>query len=312
MGGSRERIVILKGQQHNGWKGFRRELWILLNLEPRTNKHQLQGGAGRVGGMEMGKHPRRDEGPLKSYREAVSGGQREAAKSENMRKCETKYRETEKVKDSTKAVLVNAIPEVEGKVDSNLGATVTTKSMERIMPRQFFPEAAPVIPRNLGKGITIHINESGQRQVTWTAKGNPKLGKQWVPRDRHEDTTNTQQVGPVFINGPSESRVTKGFGPRSTYEAGESSGSKKQQNGPNDEIRDSMGSEGSRNRNGSNLVDNGPSTLAYSSHGLPNLHLKESRAFLTGRGAYQIRVDWHLVEALIYTNRGMISEVPVK
>uniref|UniRef100_A0A2N9I574 Reverse transcriptase domain-containing protein n=1 Tax=Fagus sylvatica TaxID=28930 RepID=A0A2N9I574_FAGSY len=198
--------------------------------------------------------------------------------------------ETEKVKDSTKAVLVNAIPEVEGKVDSNLGATVTTKSMERIMPRQFFPEAAPVIP----------------------PKGNPKLGKQWVPHDKHEDTTNTQQVGPVFINGPSESRVTKGFGPRSTYEAGESSGSKKQQNGPNDEIRDSMGSEGSRNRNGSNLVDNGPSTLAYSSHGLPNLHLKESRAFLTGRGAYQIRVDWHLVEALIYTNRGMISEVPVK
>jgi hypothetical protein len=59
-------------------------------------------------------------------------------------------------------------------------------------------------------------------------------------------------------------------------------------------------------------VDNGPSKLAYSSHGLPNLHLKESRAFLTGRGAYQIRVDWHLVEALIYTNRGMISEVPVK
>uniref|UniRef100_A0A2N9GUN7 Reverse transcriptase domain-containing protein n=1 Tax=Fagus sylvatica TaxID=28930 RepID=A0A2N9GUN7_FAGSY len=191
--------------------------------------------------------------------------------------------ETETVKDSTKAVLVNAIPEVEGKVDSNLGATVTTKSMERIMPRRFFPEAAPVIPRNLGKGITIHINESGQRQV-----------------------------GPVFINGPSESRVTKGFGPRSTYEVGESSGSKKQQNGPNDEIRDSMGSEGSRNRNGSNLVDNGPSTLAYSSHGLPNLHLKESRAFLTRRGAYQIRVDWHLVEALIYTNRGMISEVPVK
>ncbi|GMY09483.1 hypothetical protein FCV25MIE_04722 [Fagus crenata] len=229
-----------------------------------------------------------------------------------MRKRKTKYRETEKVKDSTKAVPVNAVPKVEGKVDLNLGATVTTKSTERIMPRQFFPETAPVISRNLGKGITIHINESSQRQVTWTAKGNPKLGKQWVPRDRHEDTTNTQQVGPVFINGLSESRVTKGFGPRSTYEVGESSGSKKQQNGPSDEIRDSMGLERSRNRYGSNLVDSGPSTLAYSSHGLPNLHLKESRAFLTGRGAYQIRVDWHLVEVLIYTNRGMISEVPVK
>jgi hypothetical protein len=52
--------------------------------------------------------------------------------------------------------------------------------------------------------------------------------------------------------------------------------------------------------------------MAYYSHGLPSLHSKESRAFLTRKGAYQISVDCHLVEAMISTNQGKISEVPVK
>ena len=174
-----------------------------------------------------------------------------------------------------------------------------------------------MIPRNLGKGITIHINELGQRQVTWTAKGNTKLGKQWVPRDRHEDKTKTQKVGQVFVDGPSDSRVTKdkassGFGPWSTYEVGESSWSTKQQNGLGDELRVSMGLESSHNRDWSTLVDSKPIKMAYYSHGLPSLHSKESKAFLTRRGAYQISVDWHLVEAMISTNQGKILEVLVK
>ncbi|GMY19899.1 hypothetical protein FCV25MIE_15138 [Fagus crenata] len=201
-----------------------------------------------------------------------------------MPKRKTRYREIEKMKDNMKVVPVTAVLEVKGKVDSKSGATVTTENTERIRQLlRFFLEVAPVIPRNLGKGITIHINETGQRQVD-----------------------------PAFINGPTETQVAKGFGPRSTYEVGESSGSKHQQHGPKDEFRDLMGSERSRNISGSNLVDSGPSTLDYNPHGLPNFHLKESRALLTGRGAYQIRVDWHLVEVLIYTNRGMSLEVPIK
>ena len=127
MGGRRERIVVSEGQQQNGWKGFNKELRILLNPEPRTNKHQLQWGVGRVGGMEVGKNPRRGDGPLKSYREVVFVGQREAAKRVNTQNRETKYMEIEKVKDSTKSVQVTAVPEVEGMVDSNSGVVVMTK-----------------------------------------------------------------------------------------------------------------------------------------------------------------------------------------
>lgn len=304
-----------EGQQQNGWKGFNKELRILLKPEPRNNKYQLQWGAGRGDGTDVGKNLQRGDGPLKSYREAVFVRQRKVAKSENTQNRETKSVETEKVKDNTKAVQVSAGPAVEGMVDSNSGATVTVQSKERITPRQplrFFPDAAPVIPRKLGKGIIIHINEAGQRLVTWTDKGFTKSGKQWVPRDKHGD----QKVGPASIDGPSDYRVTKdnarlGFGPRSTYEVGESSGFTKQQKGLEEELRVSMGLENIHNRDGPNLVDIGPNKMVLYSHGLPNLNSKESSTVLTGGGTYQLSVDWHLVEAIISTNRGKFSKVPV-
>uniref|UniRef100_A0A2N9ITP0 Uncharacterized protein n=1 Tax=Fagus sylvatica TaxID=28930 RepID=A0A2N9ITP0_FAGSY len=159
MGGRRERIVILEGQQQNGWKGFNKELRILLNLEPRTNKHQLQWGVGRVG-ARGGKECEYVEWRNKIHGDREGEGQHEGSS---------------------------------------------------------------------GKGITIHINQSGHRQV-----------------------------GQVFVDGPSDSWVTEdkassGFGPWSTYEVGESSWSTKQQNGLGDELRVSMGLESSHNRDG--LID---------------------------------------------------------
>ena len=295
MGGSRERIVIPEGQQHNGWKGFRKELNLLLNPEPRTNNHQLQGRDDRIGGTAMGKHARRVEGPSKSYKEAVSRGARVAANRENM----PKDKATEKMKDRTRTVPVTTVSEVEGKSGARSGINVTTEKTEQIrQPLRFFPEAAPVIPRNLGTGITIHINETGQRQVTWTTKGNTKLEKQWVPRTRNEDS---QQLDSVFINGPKETQGDKGFGPRSIYEVGESSGSKQQ-------MRDLMGPERPI-ISGPNLVGSS-NTWAHKTHGLPKSHLTESSVMLTGRGADHLSVDWNLVE--IYTNREQNSEVPVR
>ena len=73
-------------------------------------------------------------------------------------------------------------------IEPNPGETVTAQNKERITPRQplrFFPDAAPVNPRKLGKGIVIHINEVGQRRVTWADKCSTKAVKQWMPRDKN-------------------------------------------------------------------------------------------------------------------------------
>uniref|UniRef100_A0A2N9IY01 Reverse transcriptase domain-containing protein n=1 Tax=Fagus sylvatica TaxID=28930 RepID=A0A2N9IY01_FAGSY len=99
MGGSRERIVIPEGQQHNGWKGFNKELRILVNFETKSNNQQAQWGAGRVEGAEVGKNLRQNNGPLKSYRDAVSVGNRETEKIEKLQNCEAKHTEPEKEMD---------------------------------------------------------------------------------------------------------------------------------------------------------------------------------------------------------------------
>ncbi len=166
-------------------------------------------------------------------------------------------------------------------------------------------------PRKLGKGIVIHINEAGQRSVTWANKGNTKAVKQWVPRAKHGE----QKVGPDAVVGTSfywatQENTRSGDGPWSTYEVGESSGPTKQHNerevgflngdGPNKEPLVSL----------PNVVDIGPNRETFVS--LPNLTSQESRTSLTGRGHYQLSVDWDLVEAFIPTNRGMVSEVPVR
>ena len=180
MGGRRERIVIPEGKQQNGWKGFNKELSLLV--KPRNSKTQVQWDDGRGGGTEMGKNVDRGVGSGKSYRDVVYAGKCEAPKRE------TKPGETEKAKDITKVNLVTAGMAVEGVVEPNPGETVTAQSKERITPRQplrFFPDAAPVNPRKLGRGIVIHINEVGQRRVTWADKCSTKAVKQWMPRDKN-------------------------------------------------------------------------------------------------------------------------------
>ena len=314
MGGSRERIVILEGPIQNGWKGFNKELRILLNSEPKTTKYPVQGGVGRIDGMEVGKNPRRGDGPWKSYREAVSMGQRKEEKRENTQNRETKNMETKKEKDGTKAVQVATVPAIEGRIESNPGADVTAQNKERIKQRQplrFFPDVAPGIPRNLGKGITIHVNESGQRQVKWTTKRNTNVGKQWVPYDRHEDKSKNQKVGLVLLDGPSkyraiEDKASLGLGPRSTFEVGECSGSNTQLSGLENEVEVSMGLEGSHNSDGSS----GHNKRAHHSNGLI-INTKESNALITGRGAYQLNVDWHIVE-VNSTNQEKFSEFSIK
>ena len=221
-------------------------------------------------------------------------------------------------------------------IEPNPGETVTAQNKERITPRQplrFFPDAAPVNPRKLGKGIVIHINEAGQRRVTWADKGSIKAVKQWMPRDKNGE----QKVGPVVVDATSCYRATQarvGDGPWSTYEVGESSGPTKELNerefgplkengpkvfdGPNKGPLISI-PNGSKVFKGPNkrsrisipkVADIGPNRDTFGS--LPNLTAKENRTGLTGGGYYQLSVDWDLVEAFIPTNRGTISEVPVR
>ena len=58
------------------------------------------------------------------------------------------------------------------------------------------------------------------------------------------------------------------------------------------------------------VADIGPNRDTFAS--LPNLTAKENRTGLTGGGYSQLSVDWDLVEAFIPTNRGTVSEVPVR
>ena len=305
MGGSRERIVIPEGQQRNGWKGFTKELKILVNPETKSNNQQAQWGAGGGGGVEVGKNLRRNDGTLKTYREAVSVGNRETGKIEKLQKSEAKLTEAGTVKAQ-----VTAVPAREGRGVVKAGAHVTPENPAQIKPRQplrFFPNAEPVIARNLGTGLTIHINASGQRQVAWTAKGmSDKLGKQWVPRDKQADKSFNQEMDPIVGAGIS------GPGPRSTYEVGESSGSNKQQHGMEKGLTKNLGLESTNNRTGSTVVVGGQRKIDDPPYGLSRNFLKENNALITGQGAYQIKVDGHFVEEIIPTNRGRVSEFPVK
>ncbi len=68
-----------------------------------------------------------------------------------------------------------------GNVDqTNKGVILPRQISACIKPRQplrFFPDVLPINSRNLGKRLTIHLNEKGQRRVAWTSQLKAKLGE---------------------------------------------------------------------------------------------------------------------------------------
>ena len=113
-------------------------------------------------------------------------------------------------------------------------------------PLRFFPDISPTNSRNLGKGLTIQLNDKGQRRVAWTSQPKEKIGEKWVPRVRPNVEAISSEIGPIELvtSGTEPSKLglvgspntclgikarasyeeVLGFGYNSTFEVGSSSG----------------------------------------------------------------------------------------
>jgi hypothetical protein len=197
-GGSRGRIIIPEGQKHNGWQGFVKELKLLLSPEQcQSTEH---GGAQSrtvervesrtIRAVETKSRER------KSYAKAVGGiGQELTATVKPV------FRAPE-----TRKEIITGIPGFQDV--PKIAAPSKTRQ-----PLRFFPDSAPVTENFFVRGgLTICLNDKGQRKVSWTPKED-RLKKAWVP------------CGPGSGLGKSNNKHEALMGPkaRSTFEVGESS-----------------------------------------------------------------------------------------
>ena len=165
-GGSRGRIIIPEGQKQNGWRGFVKELKLLLS--PEQCQPTNHGGVHtRTVERVESKNTRALEaksGERKSYAMAVGGIGQETTVT-----VKPVFRASEIRKESiTGNPGFQDVPKIAG------------PSKQR-QPLCFFPDFAPVNENLFVKGgLTICLNDKGQRRVSWTPKED-KLKKVWVP-----------------------------------------------------------------------------------------------------------------------------------
>jgi hypothetical protein len=163
-GGRRGRIIIPEGQKQSGWRGFVKELKLLMVPDQRQTNGIIQGGlqSKEVKKMEMKPTQLLDveSGDRKSYVAAVGGGQQVVPKPP--------ITVSEKGKE---------------KITNNQGSLDPPKIMpKKRAPLQFFPfSVAPAVEnRTYRGGLTIHLNEQGKRKVSW-ALNEEKKKPIWVP-----------------------------------------------------------------------------------------------------------------------------------
>ena len=197
-GGSRGRIIIPEGQKQNGWRGFVKELKLLLSPEQCQTIGITQGGiqTRTVGRVEL-KNTQPldiDSGERKSYLMAAGGIEQETTVT-----AKPVVRAPEKRKEI-----------ITGNQGFQDVPKIAAQSKQRESLR-FFPYSAPVAENNFVKGeITISLNDKGQRKVSWNLKED-KLKQMWVPRG----------LGPR--KNTSKNGAFLGSHAQSTFEMGESS-----------------------------------------------------------------------------------------
>jgi hypothetical protein len=126
-------------------------------------------------------------------------------------------------------------------VDQNKkGKNIPPQISAHIKPRhplRFFPDVLPASSRNLGKGLTIQLNDKGQRRVVWNSKNKVHVGEHWVPREGTKSKSEKggpQELVHNFAGGSSvaglglesQPNFEVGFGLNSVFEVGSSSGHK--------------------------------------------------------------------------------------
>ena len=130
-------------------------------------------------------------GNLKSYKEVVMDINHEREGRLKPKKPVMNSVQSEVVaKNPVEGTLNTAVSGYGGNgatVDQNKkGKNIPPQISAHIKPRhplRFFPDVSPVSSRNLGKGITIQLNDKGQRCVVWNSKHKAHVGEQWVPRE---------------------------------------------------------------------------------------------------------------------------------
>ena len=197
-GGGRGRIIIPEGQKQNGWRGFVKELKILLSPEQCQSTEHGEAQSRTVERVES-RTTRAVEtqfGERKLYAKAVGGfGQEQTATVKPV------IRAPEARKEQITGI--TGFQEV-----PKFAAQSKTRQ-----PLRFFPDSAPVNEKFFVRsGLTICLNVKGQRKVSWTPK-EERIKKAWVP------------CGPGHGLGKKNITNEAVMGPesRSTFEVGESS-----------------------------------------------------------------------------------------
>jgi hypothetical protein len=200
-GVSRGRIIIPEGQNQSGWRGFVKELKLLLS--PR--EEGVAGDVARpVAGVASGKMGQTTyAGAVGKGASTKSGKEKEQMVAQSVPVKETKRR------DDT---LQKSVPQ--------LPPPLPAKSKTHV-PLRFFPNENPISQkRTFGYGLKINVNERGVRRVSRDFKEDVGLPREkWVPK--------VTAVKPKELGQNTKAQVSlvlSGLG-SSTYESGEASGS---------------------------------------------------------------------------------------
>uniref|UniRef100_A0A2N9HE33 Uncharacterized protein n=1 Tax=Fagus sylvatica TaxID=28930 RepID=A0A2N9HE33_FAGSY len=215
-GGSRGRVVIPEGRKQSGWRGFGKELQLLLSPDDKNGKglqqvpRQSRSGSD---GVEMPRHTGDlvpgNKGIL-TYAGVV--GARKSVKTQEAGPV------VPPVLDSERGSGVVRV-ELETEISQSIPKTSTESKIRQ--PLRFFPNHNPPSQlRKLGKGLIIHISEHEKRRVTWSSKAEKESEQQsrevarekWVPKVK---VKNNGLVGDFHLVGSMD---------RPTFEVGETSG----------------------------------------------------------------------------------------
>ncbi|GMY14277.1 hypothetical protein FCV25MIE_09516 [Fagus crenata] len=183
-------------------------------------------------------------------------------------------------------------------------------SIKQRHPLRFFPEVLPVNSRYLRKGLTILLNEKGQRRVEWTSQRKEKMGEQWVPRVKthieawdHRRHVWALRHGPVILWGLLLIPPLK-WGPQ----VGPSSGANTMP-GPHDKLNELKGDGldpkglGYQVEVGSTGIDHALSADEI---------LGSGDTLMVRRSTAASRLDWESVDMILRASRCEFSNVPIK
>ena len=227
-GDSRGRVVILKMKKLSGWRGFGKELQLLLTPD-QSHNHGVQQGLVQNKGGEIGEaRTKKPEGVPSSI---LGQGMQPHTYVGTVGSGVSKKKEVAKPKESVLAVQPQPVPEIDPctisvRKSNNQTSPLNPEQSKIHMPLRFFPNQMQTGEKHmLGTGLIISLNEKGVTCVSQKFKGDDHSSDKWVPR---VNISSNKAVGPVGLVSQTHATVhLVGSPTRPTFKFGESSGSVK-------------------------------------------------------------------------------------